>query len=211
DPYRQPLPRDAAAALAATILDGLRHDRPLMVLVQLPFWAELGRELARRLAVPLVYDRIDLHSGFPGVPADIDTDEARLIREAALVCATSGLLADGPRKVSPHVVRLPNGVDLGAFPPPAGAPRDPATPVRAGYAGALGPWFDVESVESAARTLADWRFSLAGRVEDSEVAALRLLPNIELLGEIPFSAVRGFLAGLDVALVPFRDLPLTRA
>src|SRR5947209_3919998 len=52
DPYRQPLEQGAAAWLAATILAGLRHERPLMVLVQLPFWAELGRELARRRPAP---------------------------------------------------------------------------------------------------------------------------------------------------------------
>ena len=211
DPYRQPLEQGAAAWLAATILAGLRHERPLMVLVQLPFWAELGRELARRLAVPLVYDRIDLHVGFPGVPADVEAVEARLIRQADLVCATAGLLAERPREVSPQVLRLPNGVDLAAFPPPAGALRDPAAPVRVGYVGALGPWFDVDAVEAAARALAGWRFRLAGRVEDPEVAALSALPNLETLGEIPFTAVPGFLAGLDVALVPFRDLPLTRA
>src|SRR6185369_7717798 len=118
DPYRQPLRREAAAWLAETILAGLRHERPLMVLVQLPFWAELGRELARRLAIPLVYDRIDLHAGFPGVPAAIETVEARLIRQADLVCATAGLLAARPREVSPQVLLLPNGVDLGAFPGP---------------------------------------------------------------------------------------------
>jgi glycosyltransferase involved in cell wall biosynthesis len=220
DPYRQPLERQAAVRLAETILAGLRHERPLMVLVQLPFWAELGGELARRLAVPLVYDRIDLHVGFPGVPAGVEAVEARLIRTADLVCATAGLLAERPREVSPQVLLLPNGVDVGAFPPPAdpagpagpaGYGRDPAAEVRVGYVGALGPWFDVEAVQEAARTLSGWRFRLAGRVEDPEIAALRALPNLETVGEIPFPEVPGFLAGLDVALVPFRDLPLTRA
>ncbi|MEA2604206.1 MAG: hypothetical protein QOF89_5198 [Acidobacteriota bacterium] len=214
DPYRQPLRREAAACLAETILAGLRHERPLMVLVQLPFWAELGRELARRLAVPLVYDRIDLHVGFPNVPAGIEAVEAGLIRTADLVCATAGLLAERPREVSPQVLLLPNGVDLEAFPPPADPAelgRDPAAGVRVGYVGALGPWFDVEAVQEAARTLSGWRFRLAGRVEDPEIAALCALPNLETVGEIPFAEVPGFLAGLDVALVPFRDLPLTRA
>jgi glycosyltransferase involved in cell wall biosynthesis len=209
DPYREPLDRPTAARLAATILAGLRHERPLMVLVQLPFWAELGRELARRLGIPLVYDRIDLHVGFPGVPAGIEAVEARLIREADLVCATGGLLAERPREVSPQVLLLPNGVDLAAFPAPA-RPRE-AGPPTIGYVGALGPWFDVEAVAAAARALPDWRFRLAGKVEDSEVAALAALPNLETVGEIPFADVAGFLAGLDAALVPFRDLPLTRA
>ena len=209
DPYREPLAARAAARVADTILEGLRHERPLMVLVQLPFWAELGRELARRLAVPLVYDRIDLHVGFPGVPEGIDSVEARLIRDADLVCATAGMLAERPRELSPRVLLLPNGVELGAFPPPAERPA--AAEPRIGYVGALGPWFDTDAVREAAQVLTGWRFRLAGRVEDPEVAALAGLPNLETVGEIPFTEVPRFLADLDVALVPFRDLPLTRA
>jgi glycosyltransferase involved in cell wall biosynthesis len=210
DPYREPLGRATAVRLADTICAGLCHQRPLMVLVQLPFWAELGRELARRLRIPLVYDRIDLHVGFPGVPAGIESVEARLIREADLVCATAGLLAERPREVSPKVLLLPNGVDLGAFPAPA-AVRGAGPEATIGYVGALGPWFDVEAVAAAARACPQWRFRLAGQVEDPEVAALSGLANLETVGEIPFTDVARFLAGLDVALVPFRDLPLTRA
>jgi glycosyltransferase involved in cell wall biosynthesis len=222
DPYREPLDRATAARLADTIVAGLGSGRPLMVLVQLPFWAELGRELARRLHVPLVYDRIDLHVGFPGVPAGIELVEARLIREADLVCATAGALAQRPREVSPKVLLLPNGVDLAAFPAPAavramiggetgGETAGETAGATIGYVGALGPWFDVEALEAAARAFPGWRFRLAGQVEDPEVAALSGLPNLETVGEIPFADVPNFLAGLDAALVPFRDLPLTRA
>ena len=80
-----------------------------------------------------------------------------------------------------------------------------------GYVGALGPWFDVEALEAAARAFPGWRFRLAGQVEDAEVAALSGFPNLETVGEIPFADVPHFLSGLDAALVPFRDLPLTRA
>jgi len=213
DPYREPLDRRTAVRMADTILAGLRHEKPLMVLVQLPFWAELGRELARRLAVPLVYDRIDLHVGFPGVPAGrIESVEALLIRESDLVCATAGLLAERPREVSPRVLLLPNGVDLAAFPGPAAVQEQAAGALQVGYVGALSPWFDVEAVAAAARALPAWRFRLAGRVEDPDVAALAAqLPNLETVGEIPFTEVPRFLASLAVALVPFRDLPLTRA
>jgi len=214
DPYRQPLDRSQAAYLAQVIVEGLRSERPAMILAQLPFWAELGRELARRLEVPLVYDRIDLHSGFPGVPVEIEAVEARLIRHADLVCATAGLLAERPREVSPKVVLLPNGVDLYAFPSLEDRPVpsfEPRRPIRVGYVGALGPWFDAEALRAAALALPTWTFDLAGRVEDPDVAALSSLPNLRTIGEIPFRDVPRFLAGLDVALVPFRDLPLTRA
>jgi len=211
DPYREPLERQVAARLAETILAGLRHERPLMVLVQLPFWTELGRELARRLSVPLVYDRIDLHVGFPGVPPEIEAVEARLIRVGDLVWATAGVLAERPRQVRTKVLLLLNGVDLQSFAARPVAAQRQAGEMRIGYVGALGPWFDVEAVEEAARALPQWRFQLAGRVEDPDIAALAALPNLETIGEIPYADVAGFLSGLDVALVPFRDLPLTRA
>jgi glycosyltransferase involved in cell wall biosynthesis len=213
DPYREPLDRRTAARMADTILAGLQHEKPFMVLVQLPFWAELGRELARRLRVPLVYDRIDLHVGFPGVPASrIESAEALLIRESDLVCATAGLLAERPRQVSPRVLLLPNGVDLAAFPTPALVREETAGELCVGYVGALGPWFDLEAVAAAAVAFPEWRFRLAGQVEDLDIAELAArLPNLETVGEIPFTDVPQFLASLAVALVPFRDLPLTRA
>jgi glycosyltransferase involved in cell wall biosynthesis len=210
DPFRAVLAPETAERLAEVILAGLEPSaRPAMVLVQLPFWAELGRELARRLGAPLVYDRIDLHAGFPGVPPEIEAAEAELLREADLVCATSSLLAELPRSLGARVLLLPNAADLAAFPPPAARP--PRTEVRIGYVGALGPWFDAEAVRAAALALPGWRFRLAGRVEDAAVAALGQLANVELPGEIPFREVPGFLAGVHSALVPFRDLPLTRA
>jgi len=214
DPYRQPLTRPQAVPLAQRIVAGLQGRRPAMVFVQLPFWTELGMELARLLEAPLVYDRIDLHSGFPGVPKEIEEVEDDLLRSADLVCATAGLLAERPRELNERVLLLPNGVDLDAFPAALALdqrPREAGCSIRAGYVGALGPWFDTEAVRHAALALPSWSFALAGRIENPDVVALADLPNVETVGEIPFREVPTFLAGLDVALVPFRDLPLTRA
>jgi glycosyltransferase involved in cell wall biosynthesis len=203
DPYRQALDEKAARRLANTLLAGLRRE-PLAVLVQLPFWAALGRELSQRLGVPLVYDRIDFHAGFPGVPEEIAKVESDLIARADLVCATAGPLV--PDAAS-RTLLLRNAVDLASF-----SPRRSRTPGKTvGYVGALGPWFDAAAVAEAARRHPEWRFRLAGRVEDPEAAALAALPNVELAGEIPFREVPGFLSDTDVALVPFKDLPLTRA
>jgi glycosyltransferase involved in cell wall biosynthesis len=214
DPYREALSPAAARRLAATIREGLR-ERPGFVLAQLPFWEPLARELAGALGVPLVYDRIDLHTGFPGVPPEVARAEGELMRAADLVCASAARLAEEPRRLGARVLALPNAVDLEAFPPPPRRPRPagPENPDRptAAYVGALGPWFDAGAVRAAAEARPAWRFQLAGRVEDAEVAALGRLANVELAGEIPFREVAPFLAGADVALVPFRDLPLTRA
>jgi glycosyltransferase involved in cell wall biosynthesis len=210
DPYRAVLSDAAAARLAEVVVAGLPA-RPLCVLVQLPFWAALGRALAGALGVPLVYDRIDLHAGFPGVPPEVAAAERRLAADADLVTATAGALADDLAGQVRRLAVIRNAVDLPAFSSAAPSPRPPGAPPTIAYVGALGPWFDAPAVAAAAARHPDWRIRLAGEVEDPAVAALGARPNIELLGEIPFRAVPPFLAAADVALVPFRDLPLTRA
>jgi glycosyltransferase involved in cell wall biosynthesis len=217
DPYRDVLSAAAAERLAEVVVAGLR-ERPYCVLVQLPFWAALGHALAAALGVPLVYDRIDLHAGFPGVPARIADAERELAARADLVVATAQSLADDVAGQARRLLVVRNAVDLSVFQAavyqaaqPAPSPTTPAPAPCIAYVGALGPWFHSAALRAAAERHPEWRIRLAGEVEDPEVAALGRLPNVELLGEIPFRDVPAFLSAADVALVPFRDLPLTRA
>ena len=207
DPYRETLDPAVAPALASQLTRGLRSHLDA-VIVQLPFWWQLGRELRDSLGVPLVYDRLDLHAGFPGIPDVVSLTEERLMSEADLVTASSGSLVADCRRHARHVLPLPNAVALEDFPL---VPAPTAGNVVVGYVGALGPWVDASAVAMAARVHPGWSFELAGRVESDEVAALARLPNVRLLGEIPYPEVPAFLGRLHAALIPFRDLPLTRA
>ncbi len=209
DPYTSILTSAQTAHLADLVATGLQR-RPDFILVQLPFWGPLAIELARRLQTPVVYDRLDLHAEFPGAPALLTGAEAALASHARyLVASSSGLCESAPAGREWHLIR--NGVVLEDF-----LDRDhqhrprPEAPV-AGYVGALGAWFDSDAVAAAARELPAWTFQLAGRVEDQRVRALARLPNVKLLGEIPYADVPDFLSRIDVGLVPFRDLALTRA
>ncbi len=219
DAFRQAMPAAAVPALAAAVVAGLAHlpGRPPAILVQLPFWAPLGEELRRRLGAPLVYDRIDLHTAFPGVPPEVGEREKALIAAADLVTASSPDLAELPRSLGTRTELLPNAAAVEDFedarprPTAGGGPEGAGTGVVAGFVGALDGRIDAAALEAAARELPGWEFRLAGRIEDPRVGALGRLPNVELLGEIPYPRVPGFLAGLDVGLAPYRDLPATRA
>lgn len=207
DPYREALAPEVAEELALTIAEGVR-ERTLMVLAQLPFWAPLAVRLRELLGAPLVYDRLDFHIGFPGVAADVDEREGELMMAADLVLASSPVLYAGCEGLASRRALVPNAVDLTDFPPDA---RRFAEPVTVGYVGALGHWFDAAAIDALAAANPQWRVRLAGRVEAEPVRALARHPNVELLGEIPYSQVAGFLAGLRALLIPFLDLPLTRA
>jgi glycosyltransferase involved in cell wall biosynthesis len=206
DPYASILTPAQTSGLVELIAGGLRR-RPTCVLAQLPFWAPLGTALAARLQVPLVYDRLDLHLEFPNAPAVLKDGESLFVEHAQhLVASSPGLCdLDAHRRVW-HIV--PNGVALEDF--PGAAAHAPSRSLVAGYVGALSAWFDADAIAHAARALPAWTFRLAGRVEDRAVRALAALPNVTLLGEIPYATVPGFLSGVTVGLVPFRDTPLTR-
>lgn len=209
DPFRDAFPPERAARLARQIAVGLSVP-PTLILVQLPFWLPLARELHTALGCPWVYDRIDLHRGFAGVPESIAAAERELLATVDLVTATSGDLADSSRDLARQVLTLPNGVALEDF-RFREETRSRQDGLRLGYVGALDHWFDADAIRAAAEAEPDWSFLLAGSVDDAEVARLAELGNVTLVGEIPYREVGDFLGSVDVALVPFRDLPLTRA
>lgn len=207
DPYRSGLSKEEAESLARWILERTGSP-PAWILLQLPFWLELGLELRRRCGAPLVYDCLDRHPAFPGIPPLTGELEARLLAAADLVLATSEDLAAKARKVASRVEIVRNGVASEEFPP---APLAPAPRRRIGFVGALAEWVDAEALAAVARARPALSFTLAGRVEDPALAPLARLPNVRLPGEIPHAAVPHFLAAQDLVLVPFRDTPLTRA
>src|ERR1019366_7749720 len=104
-----------------------------------------------------------------------------------------------------------NAVDAAQF-DRHGAPQpasQPPGPLIAGYVGALDSWFDIEAIEQTAALNPHCRIVLAGRVEFAPVRRLAALPNVELIGEIPYSRVPELLSQFRVGLIPFRINPLT--
>jgi len=189
------------------LIVGVRRPTAAVVL-QLPFWEPLGLLLRERLRAPLVSDRLELHTAFPGVPPVVEQGEERLLRAADRVTSSSPDLLTRSQSAARRTLLLPNATSLSDFPP---APTPPCGEVVVGYVGALGPWVDAGALAAAARAHPYWRFELAGRVESEEIAALARLPNLRLPGEIRYRDVTGFFGRLHAALVPFRDLPLPRA
>jgi glycosyltransferase involved in cell wall biosynthesis len=211
DPYRCTFPGSSVPRWAS-VLAACAASAPAMVLAQLPFWSPLATELSRGLRVPLVYDRIDLHAAFPGMPESVFANEEHLLTEAHLVSASSQVLLDDAERLARQRLLVRNAVELEFFRPTASRRRSPLeTGPVAGYVGALQDWIDFPALEHAASSMPDWRFVLAGSVEVPGARRLRRLANVTLLGEIPYHRVPKFLAEIDVSLIPFRATPLTRA
>lgn len=184
------------------------------VIAQLPFWSPLALGMRQRFAWPVAYDCMDLHSAFATAPRQLAEQESELIRSADLVSVSSAFLFEEIRHQSANVVLLRNGCDYDLFSSAAkrGSPhqREKSRPLI-GYYGAVAEWFDVELVASLARKRPDWDFVIVGSTAAAEVSALRRLRNVSLAGERPYGEIPGWLERFDVAIIPFRITPLTRA
>jgi GT2 family glycosyltransferase/glycosyltransferase involved in cell wall biosynthesis len=214
DPHGESLDARTAEGIADALVSLAWRDdlNEGVVLCDLPFWAPLATRLRERLGWPVVYDRMDLHGGFSsGGQASAEQEDA-LLAEADLVLATSSLLESDARRRARRVERLRNGCDWPHWSTaePAPIPGDPPRPI-VGYFGAIAEWFDAELVRELAVRRPRWSFVLIGSTYGGRTAGLRTLSNVRLLGERPYGELPGLAASFDVAIVPFRDTPLTRA
>ena len=188
--------------------------RNAVQIVSFPRWLEVSESIKARRGFPVIYDCHDYLRGFPRISAEIlEREDALLERADSVIFSSERLQATvtGPRpslRRKSSLVR--NGVNSADF---ANAPPRPprrGKPV-VGYSGALESWFDVELLWQVARAHPDCRFQLLGRVEDRRILRLKERPNIELVGEAPYSEVPNYMRTWDAAMIPFLINPLTEA
>jgi GT2 family glycosyltransferase len=181
-------------------------------LVQLPFWAPVAFEARRRWGWKVVYDCLDEHSGFSTNAPAMLNQEASIIDNADLVVASSEHLLNKINEAARNTLQLPNATDFDHFNSPRGErPLGHLARPIIGYYGAISDWFDVEMVRFAAASRPNWQFVLIGDTFGADVSSLREMPNVHMLGELPYAALPGYLHQFDVACIPFLLTPLTAA
>jgi glycosyltransferase involved in cell wall biosynthesis len=177
---------------------------------------DLGAPLIGRLGeVGRIYDAADLDWTFTRRwnRWHLRRELGRAVRAADLVLASSGPLAesldiDGRR---PNVVL--NGCDPGHLRPESPAARfvEGIPTPRLGYVGVIGERaFDTSLVASVARLRPQWSFVLAGPASRRAARSLRELPNIHIVGPVPYESLASVLSALDVGLIPYRSEGLVR-
>ncbi len=158
------------------------------------------------LAAATVYDCMDELSGFLGAPAHLLDREAQLF-SAADVVFTGGLrLYEAKRDLHPNVYAFPSSIDASHFAQtPSEDPLDQASipHPRAGFYGVLDERFDLKLIAEAARLKPAIQFVFIGPVVKIDPADLPKAPNIHYLGAKSYDELPAYLAGWDVALIPF--------
>jgi glycosyltransferase involved in cell wall biosynthesis len=156
----------------------------------------------------VVYRPTDLYAQMRGDPAVLEA-ERRLVASAQAFIATSEPVAAHLRALgAPEVLVLENGVDLDRFRPDADGPCPPLPPgPRVVYTGALDERFGTAALVAAARACPQAAFVLAGPPGAALRAAVADLPNVHLLGALPYASMPALLARCQLALLPLSAQP----
>lgn len=173
----------------------------------------------------VVYEYIDeIDSTISGVeiPDHVWKKHKALLADPQVLCVASAdkLYAEVLAVRNENTALVTNGVEyehfsgLGRNDPPAELVDWVASgrPI-VGYFGALATWFDYALVEKCARRYPDYNFLLLGWDYDGtlEKSGIRSLPNIRVIGPIPYKQLPGFARFFDVATIPFKINAVTES
>jgi glycosyltransferase involved in cell wall biosynthesis len=169
----------------------------------------LLRPLAR------VYDCMDELSAFKGAPKELLAREAELFEVADLVYTGGHALFEAKRALHPNVHAFPSSVDRNHFATARTRLEQPADQAaiggpRLGFFGVIDERMDITLIGEVARQRPEWQLVLLGPVVKVDPADLPRLPNIHYLGCKSYAELPSYIAGWDVALLPFAKNEATR-
>jgi len=194
-----------------TLLNEAKILNPVAI-IEHPFWTDL----AKKLAMPIIYDCMDNHSGF----SETSNNNVQKEKELANICnfnliTSEFLLKRLKRSGSKNNILVSNGVNTNDFCKKSiSIPSDIAkiTHPIIGYYGALSDWFDTDLLEQIAKKFTQESIVLIGEVTNKKITELaQKYQNIKLLGEKKYQDIPGYLKAFDVALIPFKINPLIKA
>jgi len=162
-----------------------------------------------------IYDCMDELSAFRGAPPDLLVREAELFRRADLVFTGGQSLYRSKRAKHPSVHLFPSSVDSEHFAQARTVQVEPEDQKgipgpRLGFFGVLDERLDAELLAGIADLRPDWHCVLIGPTVKIEPDSLPRRPNIHYLGSKAYADLPRYLAGWDVALIPFARNEATR-
>ncbi len=182
-----------------------------LVLTYMPF---VPRAL-ELIGAPALYDCVDDHSAYPGfINRDtVNRLEMRTAQLASGIMATNETIAGKFHSFEAKTSLIQNGVDHRLFAEPAIAWLASQSALQRQrkflYVGAMREWFDTQLVSAVAKQYPEWTIDCYGDATPSVRQELATCTNIVFCGNAPQTAIARLAGHYDVALIPFRECPLT--
>jgi UDP-galactopyranose mutase len=163
----------------------------------------------------VVYDCMDELSAFLNAPRELLELERMLLDAADIVFTGGPSLYRSKQSRHANVHCFPSSVEREHFAratdPALHHPDQGDIPhPRLGFFGVIDERFDPEAIRLLAETHPDWHIVLVGPVVKIDPATLPRLGNIHYMGQRSYAELPAFLAGWDLALLPFAINEATR-
>ncbi len=204
-----------AEAAQRSLLDGLIHEQGIAQFV-LWYYTPMALGFSDHLEpLAIVFDAMDELSAFLGAPPLLLEREAELLKKADLVFTGGYSIYEAKKDRAARVYPFPSSVDVPHFAAarqPQADPEDQAAipHPRLGFFGVIDERFDIELVRGIAEARPEWHLVMLGPVVKIDPASLPHLPNVHYPGGKKYTELPAYIAGWDVALLPFARNESTR-
>lgn len=135
----------------------------------------------------------------------IEVCERLMLARADATIVTAKSLVEAKTYAGRIPVYIPQGVDVAHFATPGPLPEHLAQIPRPviGFQGILGPRVDIDLLEKIAKRFPKVSLVLVGK-EEVDLRRLKALPNVYVLGAVPYDALPSWIQLFDVGLVAYR-------
>lgn len=206
---------DGAAAVQVSLLRSFFREHGISDFL-LWYYTPMALSFTRHLRPrAVVYDCMDELSAFAGAPASMREREQELLKRADVVFTGGQTLFESKRHCHPNVFAFPSSVDVDHFARARVSQPDPDDQShiphpRLGFFGVVDERMDLELLRQVGAARPDWHLVIVGPVVKIDPARLPAAANLHYLGPKQYDELPSYLAGWDVALLPFARNDATR-
>lgn len=166
-------------------------------------------------AAAVVYDCMDELSAFRFAPPELAANETALMAAADVVFTGGHSIYEAKADRHGNIHSFPSSVDTAHFARARGGLAEPGDQAslprpRLGYYGVIDERLDLDLIAALARARPEWSIVMIGPLAKIGPEDLPRAPNIHWLGQRGYDQLPAYLAGWDVALMPFAMNEATR-
>jgi UDP-galactopyranose mutase len=156
----------------------------------------------------VVYDCMDELSSFNFAPPELKEWEKQLFNKADIVFTGGMHLYEAKKSHHKNVHGVPSGIDVGHFIQARQKIEDPQDQAsiphpRIGFYGVVDERFNIDLLRSVAEQKPGWHFIIIGPTAKIDPATLPKGANLHFIGMKDYKELPNYLAGWDVAMMPF--------
>jgi glycosyltransferase involved in cell wall biosynthesis len=156
----------------------------------------------------IIYDCMDELSAFKFAPESLKNFEKELLSKSDIVFTGGNTLYEAKKDRHSNIHPFPSSIDKKHFEKARQTKTEPIDQEniphpRLGFYGVVDERFDIELIKSMAEAKPDWHFVIIGPVVKIDPDTLPHRDNVHFLGNKSYQELPEYVAGWDIALIPF--------